>query len=102
MTPFYLIGLVIAIGCLVLIDYRFKLAFFAEARRTILTLTAAICLFVLWDVFGISLGIFYHGGSDLTLPIRLMREFPLEELLFLFLLTYVTLLAYRFFTRAQA
>lgn len=94
--PWYLIGLIIAIAGLVVIDWQFKLAFFYDRKRTALTLLAAIGLFVIWDVLGIHLGIFFHGGSDLTLPIRLMTEFPLEELFFLFLLTYVSLIVYRY------
>lgn len=101
MIPWYLIGLIIALGCLSLIDWRYKLAFFYDKRRTLLTLGAAVFLFSLWDIFGIRLGIFFHGGSDLTLPLRLFPEFPIEEIFFLTLLTYTTLLAYRFFSRRQ-
>ncbi len=92
----YLAGLLVAIGCLVLIDWRYKLAFFAHWRRTVLTLGTAIGLFIIWDFLGIWLGIFYHGGSAFTLPVRIAPEFPTEELFFLFLLTYVTLLVYQF------
>lgn len=98
----YLAALCVAIACLVLIDYRYKLAFFAHARRTVLTLAVAIGLFVVWDILGIQLGIFFHGGSTLTLPFRLVPEFPLEELFFLFLLTYVTLIVYRFLSKGKA
>ena len=99
MIPWYLIGLIVAIGCLLLIDWRFKIALFGHTRQALLTLFAVIGLFVVWDVLGIQLGIFFHGGSELTLPVRLMSEFPLEELFFLFLLTYVTLIAYQFMRR---
>ena len=97
MIPFYLIGLVVSIFCLGLIDWRYKLAFFNDRRRTILTLLIVIGLFIIWDIMGIQLGIFFHGGSNLTLPIRIIPEFPIEELFFLLLLTYVTLIVYRFF-----
>jgi lycopene cyclase domain-containing protein len=102
MIPWYLIALIISIGGLVLIDRRYKLAFFHDAKRTAATLFVAISLFVIWDIFGIQLGIFFHGGSQLTLPFRLFPEFPLEELFFLFLLTYVTLISYRFLTRKRS
>jgi lycopene cyclase domain-containing protein len=98
----YLSALCLVIVCLGLIDYRYKLAFFFDARRTLLTLAVAMGLFVVWDVLGIQLGIFFHGGSDLTLPLRILPEFPLEELFFLFLLTYVTLITYRFLGRGKA
>lgn len=92
----YLAGLLVALACLGLIDWRYKLAFFSDARRTAATLGITIALFVVWDILGINLGIFYHGGSAYTLPVRLLPEFPIEELFFLFLLTYVALIVYRF------
>lgn len=94
MQWFYLIGLLIGIGGLVLIDRRWKLAFWRDAIRTAKTLATAIAVFVLWDLLGITLGIFFHGGSQYSLPFRLAPEFPIEEILFLFLLTYSALIIY--------
>ncbi len=91
---YYLIALLIAITGMVLIDRRWKLAFWKDARRTALTLSVAISVFVLWDLIGISLGIFFHGGSSYTLPYRIAPEFPIEELFFLFLLTYTALIIF--------
>jgi len=102
MQWFYLVGLVIAISCLVLIDRKFKLAFFHNFKRTALTLAISIWLFIVWDIFGIKLGIFFHGGSAYTLPYRIIPEFPIEEVFFLFLLTYVALLIYRFVEERRA
>lgn len=102
MIFFYLLGLVIAISGLLFIDYRYKLAFFFDAKRTTATLGLAIALFIIWDILGINLGIFYHGGSSFTLPFRLLPEFPIEELFFLFLLTYVALIIYRFVEKRMA
>jgi len=102
MQWFYLVGLVIAISCLVLIDRKFKLAFFHNFKRTALTLAISIWLFIVWDIFGIKLGIFFHGGSAYTLPYRIIPEFPIEEVFFLFLLTYVALLIYRFIEKRRA
>lgn len=102
MIPWYLVGLLVAISCLSLIDYTYKLALFFDRSRTLLTLAAVVGLFALWDIFGIRLGIFFHGGSSLTLPIRLVPEFPLEEIFFLILLAYSALLAYRFFGRKKS
>ena len=68
----YLTSLVFVIACLVLVDWRYKLAFFHDVRRTSLTLAIAIWLFIAWDVLGIKLGIFFHGGSAYTLPFRII------------------------------
>jgi len=94
MQWFYLIGLLIGITGLVIIDRRWKLAFWRDSKRTAMTLSVAIIVFVLWDLLGISLGIFFHGGSAYALPFRLAPEFPIEEIVFLFLLTYSTLIVY--------
>jgi len=94
MQWFYLIGLLIGISGLVLIDRRWKLGFWKDSKRTALTLTVAVLIFVLWDFFGIYVGVFFHGGSDYSLPFRLAPEFPIEEIVFLFLLTYSALIVY--------
>lgn len=92
----YLIGLSVAIGCLVLIDCLQKLAFFYHARRSALTIGIAMGVFIVWDLIGIRLGIFFSGHSPYALSFMLLPEFPLEELFFLLLFCYVTLLTYRF------
>lgn len=91
----YLAALLFSIGGLLILDWRYKLAFWNEPKRTGFTLVTAIAIFVLWDFIGIRLGIFFHGGSDYALPLRLAPEFPLEELFFLFLLSYSALIIWR-------
>jgi lycopene cyclase domain-containing protein len=95
----YLICLCISLGCLALIDRRYKLAFWFERRRTVMTIVSAVMVFVIWDILGIMLGVFFHGNSQLTLPLRLFPEFPVEEVFFLTLLCYVTLLLHRGWTK---
>lgn len=96
MTMFlYLISLLIGIVGMTIIDRRFKLAYWYDHRRTIITLGLCIAMFIAWDVLGIVLGIFFHGGSKFTLPMRIFPEFPIEELFFLYLLCYTTLVIYR-------
>jgi lycopene cyclase domain-containing protein len=91
----YLAGLLVGITGMAVIDWRYKLAFWRDRKRTILTLAISIGVFVVWDILGIMLGIFFHGGSKFTLPLRLLPEFPLEELFFLLLLCYCTLVIYQ-------
>jgi lycopene cyclase domain-containing protein len=91
----YLGFLLFSIFGLAVLDHRFKLAFWYDAARTAKVLTMAIALFIIWDIIGIKAGIFMHGNGPYSLPFRLFPEFPIEELFFLFLLTYVTLLLYR-------
>lgn len=91
----YLAGLCVSLSGLALLDRRYKLAFWHNARPTALTIGVAVGIFIVWDIIGIALGIFFHGGSVWTLPLRIIPEFPIEELFFLTLLCYVTLLLYR-------
>lgn len=91
----YLGALLISIGGLTVLDWRYKLAFWHNSQRTALTVFASIVVFGLWDILGIGFGIFFHGASPYSLPFTIAPEFPLEELFFLFLLSYCTLLLYR-------
>lgn len=99
MAWLYFASLLISLGCLGLVDWRYKLALFYDYRRTLKTILPVIGIFIVWDILGILLGIFYHGGSQFSLPIRLAPEFPVEELLFLTLLSYVSLLLYNYWGR---
>jgi len=100
--PWYLLGLLVALFCLGLIDRRYKLAYFTDRRRTLLTVLIVVGLFTIWDALGIYFGIFFYGGSSLVLPVRLFAQFPIEEIFFLTLLTYSTLLAWRYFHRKKS
>jgi lycopene cyclase domain-containing protein len=91
----YLAGLLVSIAGLALLDRRFTLAFWFNAKRTSFTLGSAVAIFLVWDVLGITLGIFKHGMSPFSLPFTIAPEFPIEEILFLFLLCYSALLIYR-------
>lgn len=97
----YLGALLFSLCGLGVLDWRYQLAFWYDVRRTLLTLGCVIGLFVVWDILGIAFGIFLHGNSPLTLPLRLFPEFPIEELFFLTLLTYVTLILYRGISKWQ-
>jgi len=99
---FYLIALLFSIAGLGVLDYKHKLALFHDSKRTLLTIGAAMAVFIVWDIFGIFFGVFFHGQSPYALPYLLAPEFPLEELFFLFLLSYVTLLIYLLMRRRYA
>lgn len=91
----YLFALILSITGLALLDHRFKLAFWYDRKRTLLTLGCAVGVFLLWDILGIFLGIFIHGNSPYSLAFTLFKEFPVEEFFFLFLLCYSALVLYR-------
>lgn len=91
----YLISLLLTIGCLLVIDFRYKLAFWNQVQKTVITLGVSLCFFILWDILGILLNVFSHGLSRISLTFTLFPQFPIEELFFLIVLLYSSLLLYR-------
>ena len=60
-----------------------------------MVIAVGLVIFIVWDLLGIGLGIFFEGDSRYTSGISLAPELPLEEIFFLALLCYVTLLIWR-------
>lgn len=88
----YLASLVAAIAGLAVIDYRYKLAFFHDRRRTAITLAVGVILFSIWDLVGIGLHIFFPGTSPYVTGLMILPGYPIEELFFLTLLCYNALI----------
>lgn len=97
----YLTALLVSLGGLTLLDWRHRIAVFAEPRRALLTIVAGIVVFLLWDAAGIGLGIFFRGDGPYMTGVLLAPELPLEELFFLALLVYQTLLLWRWLERRR-
>lgn len=91
MNLVYLLALLVSLGAMVLLDRRFGLVFWRDARRAAVTLAVGLVFFLAWDAFGIALGIFARGGSRFMTGIEIAPELPLEELFFLLFLCYLTL-----------
>ena len=88
MPGLYLAALVFSLVGTALIDYRFKLAFWNNARLATQSTIIGVAFFSTWDYLGIENGIFFKGESKLLVGIDLLPEYPIEELLFLTLLVY--------------
>lgn len=97
----YLAALLVALTGMVMLDRRFALFFWADARRAAIVLIAGIAFFVVWDLFGIGLGIFFRGETSFMTGLQVAHELPVEELFFLALLVYVTMNLYAFAGRVQ-
>lgn len=91
----YLVALLVSITGMVVLDRRFTLFFWAAPLRAGLVLAVGVAFFLVWDVAGITTGIFFRGNPELLTGILLAPELPLEELFFLILLGYTTMNAYR-------
>ncbi|WP_324650573.1 lycopene cyclase domain-containing protein [Georgenia sp. H159] len=87
----YLGALVGVTACMALLDRRFRLVLWADARRGGLVLAVGVAFFLLWDVAAIAAGFYHRGDSEAMTGIMLAPELPLEELLFVTFLCYLTL-----------
>jgi lycopene cyclase domain-containing protein len=96
----YLLALAVALTGMVVLDRRLRLFFWnpapRSARRAAIVLVAGVAFFLVWDLAGIGLGIFFRGETSFMTGLQLAPELPLEELFFLTLLCYLTMNAYAF------
>jgi lycopene cyclase domain-containing protein len=90
----YLAALGVALTGMVMLDRRFSLFFWRDARRAAVVLASGVVFFLVWDLFGIGLGIFFRGETEFMTGLQLAPELPVEELFFLILLCYLTMNAY--------
>jgi lycopene cyclase domain-containing protein len=91
----YLGALAVSLGGMAVIDRRFRLAFWHDARRAALTVGLGVVGFLLWDVAGLVLGIFARGESPWMTGVLIAPDLPIEEVFFLTLLCYVALVVWR-------
>ena len=94
MSVAYLAALAVSVFGMVMLDRRFRLFFWRDARRAAIVLPAGVAFFVLWDLAGIGLGVFFRGGGPWMTGLQVAPELPVEELAFLTLLCYLTMNAY--------
>ena len=100
MSLLYLAALLIALTGMVLLDRRFRLFLWAAPRRAALVLLVGVAFFVAWDLAGIHLGIFSRGETAFMTGLQVAPELPVEELVFLALLCYLTMNLYGALSRA--
>lgn len=96
---YYLLVLLVSILGLIGLDKRHNLALFRYPLPTIISISIAVVVFLIWDIVGIALGIFFRGSTVFLSGLLLGPELPVEELFFLILLSYNTLLVYQFFAK---
>jgi lycopene cyclase domain-containing protein len=101
--PFvYLAALLVSLAGMTLLDRRFTLFFWRHARRASITLIVGVLFFLVWDLAGIGLGIFFRGETPFMTGIVLAPELPIEEVFFLTLLCYLTMNIFGALTRPRA
>jgi len=103
MSFVYLTALAVSLTGMVLLDRRFSLSFWADARRSAIALFLGVAFLLAWDFGGVANGIFFRGESPWMTGVLVGPEIPLEEVFFLALLSYLTLNVFGWFmSRAKA
>lgn len=90
----YLGALLIALAGMVVLDRRFRLFFWRDARRAAIVLVVGLLFFLAWDLAGVGLGIFFRGETSFMTGLQVAPEVPVEEVFFLALLCYLTMNAF--------
>jgi lycopene cyclase domain-containing protein len=102
MIVLYLAALLVSLTGMVVLDRRFHLFFWRDARRAAIVLPVGVLFFLVWDVVGVTTGVFFRGQTAFMTGLQVWPEIPLEEVFFLTLLCYVTMNVFAFATRARA
>lgn len=88
----YLAVQLVSFAGIAVLDHRWKLAAFRAPAATVLAVTAAVTLFLTWDVLGVRSGVFFRGQTDFMTGLQVAPEIPVEEVVFLAFLSYLGLL----------
>nr|WP_236571406.1 lycopene cyclase domain-containing protein [Microbacterium hydrocarbonoxydans] len=94
MGAVYLAILLATLGCMLLLDWRFRLFFWRDAVSASIVTIAGLAFFLVWDIAGIAGGIFFRGDAIVATGIVLAPELPLEEPIFLVFLVVCTMVVY--------
>lgn len=90
----YLSTLLVSLACMLLLDWRYRLFFWHDARTAVIVTGIGTVFFLAWDFAGIGLGIFFRGEGLVATGILLAPELPLEEPVFLVFLVVCTMVLY--------
>jgi lycopene cyclase domain-containing protein len=87
----YLLSLVFVLVCMALTDRRWKLFFWADARRAAVVFTFGFALFLVWDLVALHFELYERGRSEWMTGLEVAPELPVEELFFVAFLPYLTM-----------
>ncbi|MBO9625857.1 MAG: lycopene cyclase domain-containing protein [Microbacterium sp.] len=90
----YLAALGVALAGMLLIDRRFRLFFWLDARSATIVTVVGVLFFLAWDAAGIAGGIFLRGDAAIATGVVLAPELPIEEPVFLLFLVVCTMIVY--------
>lgn len=86
--------LIIGISGLLLADRHYKLALFGNTLSCLKTITATVMLLFIFDIIGVINGVFFTNYKYVVGIYIFTPNLPIEEILFLMLLSYFSLIVY--------
>jgi lycopene cyclase domain-containing protein len=95
----YLLALVAVLGCMAATDHRWRLFFWADARRAWAVFAVGFAFFLVWDLVALELALYERGRSEYMTGIEVAPELPLEELFFVAFLPYLTMVLHGLLVR---
>lgn len=95
MSLIYLGVLLASIAGVTLVDLRWRVALWWDAKRTLIAVASSTALLIMWDLFGIGFGVFRMGSADVMTGVEILPHLPIEEPVFLVGLSYLSAVAYR-------
>jgi lycopene cyclase domain-containing protein len=101
MGALYLAALLVALAGMVILDRRLALFFWRGPVRAAVVLAVGLLFFLIWDLQGIRLGIFFRGETPFMTGWQWAPQLPLEEPFFLVLLCYLAMNVYGFVSRSR-
>jgi len=94
MSGLYLALLLALVGCMLLLDRRFRLFFWHDGRSAAVVTVVGVGFLLAWDLAGIANGIFRRGPGRIATGVELAPELPLEEPVFLLFLVLCTMVLF--------
>jgi lycopene cyclase domain-containing protein len=86
----YLTTLLLALGCVGLVDRRWRLVLWCDGRRGAAVLASGVVFFLAWDVVAVRQGFYRRGGDEVMTGLQVAADVPVEEVFFVAFLCYVT------------
>ena len=99
MSLLYLAALLGSLFCMGLVDHRWKLFVFRRPGVALAAVGCGFVLFLVWDVVAIALDMYTKGESPAMTGIDVAPHLPVEELVFITFLCYITGVLHALFER---
>lgn len=94
MNLVYLAALLLSLLGVGLLDWRYRLVLFRAPLLALGIIAVGLVVLLAWDLVGIGAGVFIRGDGPWLLGWDLADQLPVEEPVFLFFLSYLTLVLY--------